>query len=81
MTLPNLRINQRNVLRLIAYHESKHPDEPCYLRSVTASSRAVYVRSVITLEEHGLIEIDRAGPDFKSWKVKLLIPFEQIITA
>ena len=79
MELPSLRTNQRNVLRLVAQHEQRYPGEPCYLGKVTASRRNVFVKAVKSLEERKLIELERTGSNFQAWKVKLIIPIENII--
>ena len=81
MELPSLRTNQRNVLRLVAQHEQRHPGEPCYLGKVTASRRNVFIKAVRSLEERKLIEIERTGSNFQAWKIKLLIPLEKVIPA
>lgn len=79
MTLPNLRTNQRNVLRLVARHYAKRPDEPCYLGQVTVSRYNVFLKAVATLQEKGLIEVDRSASNFQAWTVKLLVPVEDVI--
>ena len=79
--LPNLRTNQRNILRLVAQHEQRHPGETCYLGRVTASRVNVFLKAVNSLEEKELIEIERTGSNFQTWKIKLLIPIDQIIPA
>jgi hypothetical protein len=77
--LPSLRTNQRNILRLVAQHEQRNPDTPCYLGKVTASRRNVFLKTVASLEEKQLIDIERTGSNFQAWKVKLLVPVEAII--
>jgi hypothetical protein len=77
--LPSLRTNQRNILRLVAQHEQRNPDIPCYLGKVTASRRNVFLKAVASLEEKQLIDIERTGSNFQAWKVKLLVPVEAII--
>lgn len=79
MPIPNLRTNQRNVLRLAAQHYAKHPDKPCYLGRITASRQGVFLKAVATLEQRGLIEVDRTAPTFQAWKLKLLVPVEDVI--
>lgn len=81
MTLTSLRTNQRNLLRLVAQHEQRYPGEPCYLGKVTASRRNVFIKAVNSLEERQLIEIERTGSNFQAWKIKLLVPIDQIIPA
>lgn len=79
MALPNLRTNQRNLLRLVAQHQQRHPELPCYLGKVTASRVNVFIKAVASLEEKKLIEIDRTSNNFRAWKVRLLVPLEDII--
>jgi hypothetical protein len=81
MSLPSLRTNQRNVLRLVAQFEQRYPGEPCYLGKVTASRREVFLKAVRSLEERQLIEIERTGSNFQAWKIKLLVPVDEIIPA
>lgn len=79
MALPNLRTNQRNVLRLVAQHYAKRPDEPCYLGRVTASRQNVFLKAVSTLESKGLISVDRGSNNFRAWTVRLLVSVEEVI--
>jgi len=81
LKLPSLRTNQRNILRLVAQHEHRNPDEPCYLGKITASRRNVFLKAVNSLEERQLIEIERTGSNFQAWRIKLLVPIDQIIPA
>ena len=81
MPIPNLRTNQRNVLRLAAQHYAKHPDKPCYLGRITASRQGVFLKAVATLEQRGLIEVDRTAPTYQAWKLKLLVPVEDVLVA
>jgi len=77
--LPSLRTNQRNILRLVAQHEQRHPGKPCYLGKVTASRRNVFLKAVRSLEERKLIEIERTGSNFQTWRVRLLVPVEELL--
>jgi len=77
--LPSLRTNQRNILRLVAQHEQRHPGETCYLGKVTASRRNVFLKAVRSLEERKLIEIERTGSNFQTWRVRLLVPVEELL--
>ena len=77
--LPSLRTNQRNILRLVAQHEQRNPGEPCYLSKVTASRRNVFLKAVGSLEERRLIEIERVGSNFQTWRVRLLVPVEELL--
>lgn len=79
MSLPNLRTNQRNVLRLVAQHEQRNPGQPCYLGKVTASRANVFIKAVNSLEEKQLIEIERTGSNFQAWTIKLLVPTDVVI--
>ena len=79
MPLPNLRTNQRNLIRLVAQHEHRYPDEPCYLGKVTASRQNVFLKAVASLEERKLVEIDRTSNNFRAWTIKLLVPLEDVI--
>lgn len=79
MALPNLRTNQRNVLRLVAQHHAKRPDEPCYLGRVTVSRYNVFLKAVSALESKGLISVDRGSDNFRAWAVRLLVPVEDVI--
>lgn len=79
MPLPNLRTNQRNLIRLVAQHEHRCPDEPCYLGKVTASRQNVFLKAVASLEERKLVEIDRTSNNFRAWTIKLLVPLEDVI--
>jgi len=81
MSLPSLRTNQRNVLRLVAQHEQRNPDQPCYLGRMTASRVNVFLKAVNSLEEKELIEIERTGSNFQAWKIKLLVPIDAVISA
>jgi hypothetical protein len=49
------------------------------LPSLRTNQRNVFVKAVRSLEERKLIEIERTGSNFQAWKVKLLIPIENII--
>jgi hypothetical protein len=80
VALPSLRTNQRNLLRLVAQHQQRYPELPCYLGKVTASRVNVFIKAVASLEEKKLIEIDRTSDNFRAWTVKLLVPLEDIIT-
>ena len=77
--LPSLRTNQRNILRLVAQHEQRNPGQPCYLGKVTASRRNVFLKAVRSLEERKLIEIERTGSNFQAWRVRLLVPVEELL--
>ena len=77
--LPSLRTNQRNILRLVAQHEARYPGEHCYLGKVTASRRNVFLKAVRSLEERKLIEIERTGSNFQAWRVRLLVPVEELL--
>lgn len=79
MTLPSLRTNQRNILRLVAQYELRNPGQPCLLGKVTASRQKVFLSAVAALEEKQLIQIDRTSSDFRAWVAKLLIPVEDVI--
>lgn len=77
--LPSLRTNQRNILRLVAQHEQRNPELPCYLGKVTASRQNVFLKAVSSLEERQLVQIDRTSDNFRAWTIKLLIPLEDVI--
>jgi hypothetical protein len=74
-----LRTNQRNILRLVAQHEQRNPEEPCYLGKVTASRQNVFLKAVHSLEEKQLVQIHRTSDNFRAWTIKLLIPLEDVI--
>lgn len=75
----SLRTNQRNILRLVAQHEQRYPEEPCYLGKVTASRQNVFLKAVHSLEERQLVQIHRTSDNFRAWTIKLLIPLEDVI--
>ena len=79
MTLPSLRTNQRNLLRLVAQHQQRYPGLPCYLGNVTASRQNVFLKAVSSLEEKKLVQIDRTSSNFRAWQIKLLVPLEDVI--
>ena len=79
MTLPSLRTNQRNLLRLVAQHQQRYPGLPCYLGKVTASRQNVFLKAVSSLEDKKLVQIDRASSNFRAWEIKLLVPLEDVI--
>jgi hypothetical protein len=79
VTLPSLRTNQRNLLRLVAQHQQRYPGLPCYLGNVTASRQNVFLKAVSSLEDRKLIEIDRSSDNFRAWTIKLLVPLEDVI--
>ena len=78
MTLPSLRTNQRNLLRLVAHHQQRYPGLPCYLGNVTASRQNVFLKAVSSLEEKKLVQIDRTSSNFRAWTIKLLVPLEDV---
>jgi hypothetical protein len=80
MNLPNLRTNQRNIVRLIAQHEVRYPGTTCYLGHYTCSRQNVFLKAVNSLEAKGIIHVDRTNPQFQSWKVKLLVPIDTVLT-
>lgn len=79
MPVPNLRTNQRNIVRLIAQHMQRYPGATCYLGHFTSSRQNVYLKALESLEEKGLISVERTGPMYKHWKLKLLIPLEDVL--
>jgi|DEB0MinimDraft_3_1074331.scaffolds.fasta_scaffold06131_9 hypothetical protein len=80
MQTPNLRTNQRNILRDIANHHKQHPDKPCFLGRVTASRRSVYVKAVAALEEKEFISVTRPDDNYQAWTITLLVPVDEIIS-
>ena len=78
MTLPSLRTNQRNLLRLVAQHQQRYPGLPCYLGNVTASRQNVFLKAVSSLEEKKLVQINRTSSNFRAWQIKLLVPLEDV---
>lgn len=77
--LPNLRTNQRNIVRSIAQHENRYPGTTCYLGRITCSRQNVFLKAVRSLEELKVISVDRTGPMYQYWKVKLLVPLEEVL--
>jgi hypothetical protein len=77
--LPNLRTNQRNIVRSIAQQQNKYPGTACYLGRLTCSRQNVFLKAVRSLEELKVISVDRTGPIYQHWKVKLLVPLEEVL--
>lgn len=77
--LPSLRTNQRNIVRSIAQHEHRYPGTTCYLGKFTSSRQNVFLKAVQSLEERKIIAVERTGPMYEHWKVKLLVPLEEVL--
>jgi len=64
---------------MVAQHMQRYPNTTCYLGHFTSSRQNVYLKALESLEELKVLEVERTGPLYKHWKIKLLVPIEEVL--
>ena len=65
----SLSLHQRNLYQYYLNHKRKHPHLPCFVprTPMQSSKKDQYLKAAESLENKGLIRIDRRAPNYTAW--------------